>query len=65
MTFAGVAGPACGVHPFGAVAGGVDVDGDQDDVGHDDSYVRQISFARLTLSDRGISSSSGTKSLES
>ena len=33
MTFAGVAAPACGVHPFGAVSGGVDVDADEDDVG--------------------------------
>ena len=33
MPFAGVAGPAdCGV-PAGAVAGGVDVDGDEEDVG--------------------------------
>ena len=33
MSFTGVAAPACGVHPFGAVAGGVDVDGDEEDVG--------------------------------
>ena len=33
MTFAGVAAPACSVHPFGAVSGGVDVDADEDDVG--------------------------------
>ena len=33
MTFTGVAGPAGGVHPFGAVAGGVDVEGDEEDVG--------------------------------
>ena len=33
LAFAGVAGPAGGVHPLGAVAGGVDVDGDEDDVG--------------------------------
>ena len=33
MPFAGVAGPARGVHPFGAVAGGVEVEGDEDDVG--------------------------------
>ena len=33
MSLAGVAAPACGVHPFGAVAGGVDVDGDEEDVG--------------------------------
>ena len=33
MSFAGVAGPARGVHPFGAVAGGVEVEGDEDDVG--------------------------------
>ena len=32
LTFAGVAGPAGGVHPFGAVAGGVDMEGDEDDV---------------------------------
>ena len=33
LSFTGVAAPACGVHPFGAVAGGVDVEGDEDDVG--------------------------------
>ena len=33
--------------------------------GHDGSYVRQISFTRLILSDRGMSSSSGTRSSES
>lgn len=33
LSFAGVAAPACGVHPFGAVAGGVDMEGYQDDVG--------------------------------
>ena len=32
MTFTGVAAPAGGVHPFGAVAGGVEVDTDKDDV---------------------------------
>ena len=32
VAFAGVAAPAGGVHPFGAVAGGVDVEGYQDDV---------------------------------
>ena len=30
--------------------------------GHDGSYVRQISFIRLTLSDIGMSSVSGTRS---
>ena len=35
MPFAGVAGPAGGVHPFGAVAGGVDMDADKDNVGHE------------------------------
>ena len=33
LSFAGVARPSGGVHPFGAVAGGVDVDGDEEDVG--------------------------------
>ena len=33
LPFAGVAGPASGVHPFWSVAGGVDVDTDEDDVG--------------------------------
>ena len=33
LSFAGVAAPAGSVHPFGAVAGGVDVDTDEDDVG--------------------------------
>ena len=33
LSFAGVAGPTGGVHPLGAVAGGVDVDADEDDVG--------------------------------
>ena len=27
-----IAAPACGVHPFGAVAGGVEVEGYEDDV---------------------------------
>jgi len=29
LTFAGVAAPACGVHPFSAVAGGVEVYADE------------------------------------
>ena len=33
VAFAGVAGPAGGGVPSGAVAGGVDVDADEDDVG--------------------------------
>ena len=33
LSFAGVAGPAGGGVPSGAVAGGVDVDADEDDVG--------------------------------
>ena len=33
MTFGGVAGPAGGGVPAGAVTGGVDVDGDEEDVG--------------------------------
>ena len=32
LSFAGVAVPTCCVHPFGAVAGGVEVEGDEDDV---------------------------------
>ena len=32
LSFAGVAGPAGGGVPSGAVAGGVDVEGDEDDV---------------------------------
>ena len=35
LPFAGVAGPTCGVHPFGIVTGGVDVEGDEDDVWHE------------------------------
>ena len=33
MAFGGIAGPAGGGVPLGAVAGGVDVDADEDDVG--------------------------------
>ena len=33
LSFAGVAVPTGRDHPFGAVAGGVDVKGDEDDVG--------------------------------
>ena len=32
LSFTVVAGPAGGVHPFGAVSGGVEVEGDEDDV---------------------------------
>lgn len=32
LSFTGVAGPAGGVEPLGAVAGGVYVDADEDDV---------------------------------
>ena len=33
LAFAGVAAPACGVHPLRAIAGGVDVNADEDYVG--------------------------------
>ena len=33
--------------------------------GHDGLHVKQISYTRLTLSDRGMSLSSGTRSSES
>ena len=33
LAFASIATPAGGVHPLGAIAGGVDVDADEDDVG--------------------------------
>jgi len=32
LSFTGVAAPAGRIHPFGAVAGGVEVEGDEDDV---------------------------------
>lgn len=32
LAFGGVAGPACGIEPFGAVSGSVDVNADEDDV---------------------------------
>ena len=32
VAFGGVAGPACGIEPFGAVSGSVDVNADEDDV---------------------------------
>ena len=35
LPFTCVAGPTCGVHPFGTVTGGVDVEGDEDDVWHE------------------------------
>ena len=60
VAFGGVAGPAGGSVPAGAVAGGVDVEGDEEDVGG--AWAVQMTLARLTRSLRGMSSVSGTRS---
>lgn len=60
VTFGGVAEPAGGSVPAGAVAGGVDVDGDEEDV--DGPWAVQMALARRTRSLREMSSVAGTRS---
>ena len=60
VTFGGLAGPAGGSVPAGAVAGGVDVDGDEEDV--DGPWAVQMALARRTRSLREMYSVAGTRS---